>query len=702
MAAKLKEIADTANPGVNYTVGWEMRVKYYRSLGDGAKDTSAKLRASMLAGIELLRAGETTEALKELEAVRRTFEQPDVRPSQRSLQSLGVVMATAYLRLAEQENCIARCSSGSCLFPIGEGGIHHEQRGARMAIKELQALLEMDPDDLASKWLLALAYMVVGEYPDQVPAKWRIPLTTFESEDDIPVFENVASTAGVNVLGLSGGSVMEDFDRDGHVDLMMTGWGLREQMRYFRNNGDGSFVDLTEEAGLIGELGGLNMTHADYDNDGDADVLILRGAWLAEHGRHPNSLLRNNGDGTFVDVTEEAGLLSFHPTQTAAWGDFDNDGWLDVFIGNESTDRATFACELYRNNGDGTFTDVAEEVALAGSGFVKGSGWGDFDNDGLIDLYVSRMEQPNILYRNEGEKDGRWRFRDVTSAAGVAEPLRSFPMWWWDYDNDGWLDLFVAGFPGLTGNSLPDIAADYLGLPNAAPTPRLYRNRGDGTFEDMTEKANLSDGMLAMGANYGDIDNDGFLDAYLGTGEPALRTLVPNRMYRNNGSGKFLNVTTSGGFGHLQKGHGISFGDIDNDGDQDVFAVMGGAYTGDVAYNALFLNPGFGHHWITLRLEGREANKAGIGARIKITVRRGTGARAIYVCAGTGGSFGSSTLQQEIGLGDADSIEAIEIRWPGSTKPDVFRQVAMDGAYIARQGAGALEVLPLKAVSPSS
>ncbi|PYV18322.1 MAG: hypothetical protein DMG07_04180, partial [Acidobacteria bacterium] len=405
--------------------------------------------------------------------------------------------------------------------------------------------------------------------------------------------------------------------------------------RYFHNNGDGSFSDRTREAGLIGITGGLNIVHADYDNDGYPDVLVLRGAWLGELGRHPNSLLRNNRDGTFEDVTVRAGLLSFHPTQVAAWGDYDNDGWIDLFIGNESVTLPGIwnmirirpeelpevlprpkrhRCELFHNNGDGTFTNLAKEAGLDLVGFVKGAAWGDYDNDGRLDLYVSFVNERNRLFRNKGPAG----FEDVTAKAAAAGPVFSFPTWFWDYDNDGWLDIYVADVTAdqlrSPRKSVASVAADYLGVPREAPIQSLLHNNGDGTFRDVTREVGLDKVMYAMGANFGDLDNDGWPDMYVGTGNPDFRTLVPNRMFRNEGGRFFQDVTTSGGFGHLQKGHGVAFGDIDNDGDQDIYVVMGGGFPGDVARNALFLNPGHGNHWITLVLEGVKSNRAGAPA----------------------------------------------------------------------------------------
>ena len=230
------------------------------------------------------------------------------------------------------------------------------------------------------------------------------------------------------------------------------------------------------------------------------------------------------------------------------------------------------------------------------------------------------------------------------------------------------------------------MAADYLGLATAAERPRLYRNNGDGTFAERSAEAGVDKVLYTMGCDFGDLDNDGWLDFYVGTGSPSLRSVMPNRMFRNAGGRFFEDVTTSGGFGHLQKGHGVAFGDLDNDGDQDIYAVLGGAYTGDVFQNVLFENPGHGNHWITLLLEGVQSNRAALGARIRIEVATVEGTRNIYATVGTGASFGGSSLQQEIGLGQATAIEAVEVTWPTTGTRQLFTDLEMDQYYRIREG----------------
>jgi hypothetical protein len=233
---------------------------------------------------------------------------------------------------------------------------------------------------------------------------------------------------------------------------------------------------------------------------------------------------------------------------------------------------------------------------------------------------------------------------------------------------------------------LGDIASVHLGLPNGAERPRLYRNNGNGTFSDVTKLVGLDRLVLTMGANFGDLDNDGFLDCYFGTGEPDYRALLPNRMFRNAEGRRFQDVTTSGGFGHLQKGHAISFGDLDNDGDQDVYAVMGGAFPGDAFRNVLFANPGHGNNWVTLEMVGTRSNRDAIGARVKIRVSSSKGNRTVYQTVNAGGSFGASSLQLETGLGRDGVVEEIEVQWPRGKHIQRFKVPAGNRTYRIREG----------------
>ena len=586
MTERLAQIARTAEPSVNIYLNEARAARLAQGQTD-VDDLNAFFAKQPQYCVELLRAGQSERAIEELERFLKMIEANHLEFEGEKKYWLLHNLAVAHLRLGEQENCLLNHSADSCIFPIRPGGVHQRDRGSKAAVKVLEAILDEFTEDLSSRWLLNIAYMTLGEYPEKVPERWLIPPERLHSKTSFPRFPDKAGALGIDSDSLAGGSVLEDFDNDGLLDLVVSSWGLDNPIRFFRNRGDGGFEDVTEKAGLAGLTSGLNMVSTDYDNDGFVDIFVLRGAWLEYEGEHPNSLLRNNGDGSFTDVTERAGVLSFHPTQTATWLDYNNDGWLDLFIGNETTGVDPHPCELYHNNGDGTFSECAAEAGVDHLGFVKGVTSGDYDNDGRTDLYLSRMNQANVLLRNMGPRGpkGEWRFEDVTAIAGVAEPQSSFPTWFWDYDNDGRLDLFVSDYYNADPNAVP---ADFMGRPHPGEHARLYRNNGNGTFTDVAGKLGLDHVLVGMGANFGDLDNDGYLDFYVGTGKPDLAFLIPNRMFRNDRGASFQDISDVGGFGHLQKGHAVSFGDIDNDGDQDVHITMGGAYSGDNYRNALF------------------------------------------------------------------------------------------------------------------
>jgi hypothetical protein len=669
------------------------RARFLRSQLNGQMEIRDELKMREALAENLLRAGDSSAAVEELEEIRKTASGKGILLAPHFEKLVRDNLGIAYLRLGEQENCLMAHGQDSCLFPIRAGGVHQMTRGSEGAVREFTAALENNPHDLKARWLLNIAYMTLGRYPAGVPSEWLVPSALFDSEYDIGHFQDIAPVSGLSITGHSGGVVMEDFDGDGYLDLMVSSSGPLDQLRFFHNNGDGTFTERTKEAGLTGELGGLNIICADYDNDGRPDLVVLRGGWWGQNGKYPLSLLHNNGDGTFDDVTEKAGLLSFHPTQTAAWADFDYDGWLDLFVGHESNTTEKHPSQLFHNNHDGTFTEVAEPNGLADLGFVKGVAWGDFNNDGRPDLYISRKGAANILFRNDGPADPKnpradnWKFTDVTAQAGVAEPLHSFATWFFDYDNDGWPDLFAAGF---YVEGFDDIAAFEMGLPYKAETPRLYHNNHNGTFTDVTKKMGLDRAILTMGSNFGDLDNDGWLDVYLGTGDPTYESLLPNRMFRNNAGKGFQDVTTSGGFGHLQKGHGIAFGDIENTGNEDVFEEMGGAYPGDTYESVLYTNPGHGNHWTTLALQGVKSNRSAVGARIRVTIQEEGKTRHIYRTVGYGSSFGGNPLRQHIGIGKATRVQEIEIKWPSSAAVQKFRDVPSDRVFRIVEGAAKL------------
>jgi hypothetical protein len=700
-----------------------------------------------------IRIGETERGIALIEELlARDDLKPDVRDTAR------LAHAAANLRLAEQQNCLEHHDPTSCVYPLVPAARHHEApEGATEAYAAYRSLLEDEDarDDgdrpargLTLRWLLEIARSALGTDAEELPEGWRIEVPIDPEVADLAPLEDIGARAGgVDIPELSGGCVLDDFDGDGIIDLLASSIYPFErpgtEIHYFHGNGDGTFEDRTEAAGLSRVRGGLNLIQGDYDNDGDLDVFVLRGGWKQAAGQWPNTLLRNDG-GRFVDVTVEAGLLAFQPTQVGSWCDFDQDGLLDLFVGNETgvpvlmgdAISQTFAesifvvqhalssripAHLYRNNGDGTFTDVIGASGIELFGWVKGATWGDYDNDGLADLFVSIWGRPNRLFRNLGSG----RFVDVADEAGVREHLLSFATWFFDYDADGNLDLFIASFPypeieyarGRTPMQFawspePELT-DLVGGRGDGPwnpRPVLYRNRGDGTFEDVTQAAEIDKIVSAMGANFDDVDGDGLLDLLFGTGAPNLDYLVPNRLFlarrRDDGSIRYVDASIPLRFSHLQKGHAIAVADIDADGDQDVYTVLGGAFPTDVFPNALLENPGYGNSWVHLDLEGSAGgNRSAIGARVRLELRRADGSRfAIERQRSSGGSFGSSSLRLEIGCGDATAIESLTILWPDAARTtQAFdgARVRLGSRYRIRQGGMPENVTPVDRPGPN-
>lgn len=658
-----------------------------------ATEANEKFRLQFNLAIQQINSSRPDAALNTFATMEKLIAESGGQLDERTQTELRLRKGIAFFRLGEQENCLATHNADSCVFPLKPKAYHLLPRGSQGAITLFSAHLAEHPNDYSTRWLLNLAHMTLGEYPDKVNPQYLIPPERFASEYKMPRFYDVSEGLGVDANDLAGGVIVDDFDNDGLYDIVISAWDQKGQLRYFHNEGTGYFKERTSEAGLIGEVGALNIVQTDYNNDGLLDIWLMRGGWLGKAGRIPASLLRNNGNGAFIDVTEEVGLLRMHPTMACRWFDYDGDGWLDLFIGNESMDpKDPDWCELYHNNGNGTFTECAKESGIRLAGFVKGVACGDYDNDGRPDLYLSIRGGRHVLFHNDGPGESAaapmragWRFSETTAKAGLSmDQFLSFGTFFFDYDNDGWEDLMVFGY--YLQNGVGDVAADYMGLPNAGAKPKLYHNNRDGTFSDVTADAHLNRICHTMGHNYGDLDSDGWLDFYCGTGDPDFRTLIPNRMFRNAEGKFFQDVTTATGTGHIQKGHGVAFADLNDDGYQDVYSTLGGAYAGDFARNALFLNPGSTNHFLKLKLVGTKANHFAVGARIKVTLQTPAGTRELHRVVSSGGCFGGNPFRQEIGLGDATSVVAVDIRWPGSDTRQTVAGLQLNRSYEIYEG----------------
>ena len=479
-------------------------------------------------------------------------------------------------------------------------------------------------------------------------------------------FENVSALLGPYTREASGGGLggiaWLDYDQDGDLDLYLTN-GVSASNGLFRNNGDGTFTDVSLEAGVANGLGNSGVVVGDIDNDGYPDIFLTGEGRLVGPVQTPTRMYHNNSDGTFTDITELSGLVGADSALAAAMGDINNDGYLDIFIASPGhfpllTGPGTGTSDenkLYLNNGDLTFTDITASAGVSGlyvdafgdivSDGACVVGFSDYNSNGLLDIFVGnciaffspKIENAPIfgrptpfnLYRNNG--DGT--FTDVAELAGLNVLGFWMGLAFGDYDNDGDIDLFATS-AGIAESSM---------YPHA-----LFRNNGDDTYTEVSAEAGIPNTEFGWGVTFADFDNNGAVDLYQ-VGALPLFGLIgpgqgsPGRLYFNEGSGHFAEDTAATDIDlSSQYTSGLAQADFDGDGFADI-AVMTAPYSlGDVTVvseDFVFLrNRGNGNHWLTVRLVGTDSNRDGIGARIQIDAGKISQLREVRA----GSSFASS------------------------------------------------------------
>ena len=501
-----------------------------------------------------------------------------------------------------------------------------------------------------------------------------------------PTFTDVTAEAGIDfkhtngrsgefyfVEQLGSGAAFFDYDNDGNLDLYFVNGadlpGFESEKpptnRLYRNNGDGTFTDVTEVAGVGDKSYGVGCCVGDYDNDGHLDL------YVTNFGK--NRLYRNNGNGTFTDVADQANVGDIRWGASCAFADYDNDGHLDLYVTNyiqyqldknkicENKGVRTYcnpqeyigeADILYRNNGDGTYTEVTQTAGVyqprsRGLGVV----WGDYDSDGYSDIYVANDANENHLFRNNG--DGS--FSDMAFFAGVAlnengEMGNGMGVDFGDYDNDGRLDIVVTDFQDTV-----------------AP---LYHNDGDGFFSDASYISGIGESTyasLGWGVSFFDYDNDGAKDIFIANGHifgnvekvnPETTYAQINHLFRNIGSEVFQEVTTNAGFDLSQKApsRGAAFGDYDNDGDIDILVT-----NNDERPQLLRNDDGNRKSWVKIQIRGTTSNRAGIGARVEVVT--GEVSQMAEVKSGSG-YLCQNALTLHFGLGQRTVVDKIVATFP--------------------------------------
>lgn len=676
----------------NYTLNDQGVKYYYKQLGL-TSDIAEKEQFYFQLALQELYAGDHEAALDKFNIMLNNLKDDPL-----IAHGINQYIGLTYQRMGEVNNCRGNHNEQSCIMPFGEKAVHIDQEGSKKAIEQYLKCLDIFHDDMTARWLLNIAAVTLGDQKKYVPRDYYIDLDKYSAYYDKGSFKNIAADLGLDNYGFLGGVCVDDLDNDGRFDVFVTSYNLRDNVKYFHNTKAG-FEDITVKAGLEGITGGVNVVQADHNNDGFLDILVIRGGWMEQAGYQPLSLLQNNGDNTFTDVTYRAGLLSYHPSHSATWADINNDGWLDLFVANENYDGKLGHnySQLFLNNQNGTYTDITAKSGIVLNEYVKGASFADLNNDGYPDLYLSVFGAKNKLFMNDGlDEKGNIHFTNMAEEAGVEYPIRSFPVAITDLNNDGFQDIFVCGY------AIDDVelASEYMGWDQPHDPPKIYLNNGDGSFTDQTAGMQLDRSLYAMGLNFGDIDNDGFKDIYAATGIGDLRGLFPNVMLHNENGQYFTDVTSATKTGHLQKGHGVAFADFDNDGDQDLFLQVGGFVTDDRFWDVVFEN-GMKEksHWFRLKLVGTESNRSAIGARIKVVTYTNKGGwHTTYNTVGSGASYGANPLEQHIGIGKALKIDTLVVEWPSSKKVQTFTKLPINTRWQITEGSDSLILLDFRPI----
>jgi hypothetical protein len=537
---------------------------------------------------------------------------------------------------------------------------------------------------------------------------------TASSDSPAPVvFTDVTESAGIKFTHFKGndgisinreefgpGVCVADFDGDGWQDIYFVNGrdlynrGISVRNALYRNNGNGTFTDVTEKAGVPGTGYALGCVWGDYDNDGFPDLFVT------QYGR--NVLYHNNGNGTFTDVTDKAGVSGtesgmFH--SGAIFFDYDRDGYLDLYVGsyvaldpdgprycNIGTVRSSCppsaykgsSNALYHNNGNGTFTNVtASSKILEARGKNLSVGAADYDNDGWPDLFVANDGVEAYLFHNEHNGT----FKEIGVPTGMAYSahgglMAAMCISLGDYDNDGWLDLYISDFQGSSDH--------------------IWHNDGNGNFDEVSDQAGITAptrDVLSFGGGFFDYDNDGRLDLFIANGHvyPEIEQATPgkhykqiNSLFHNEGNGKFLETTQPSGLSSLapRTGRGAAFFDFDNDGAVDIII----ANNGDPP--TLLRNSGApGNHFINFKLVGTKSNRDAMGARIRL---QAGGTAQIREITGGGSYLSQSDLRANFGLGKSKTVDTIEVTWPSGSR-QTFKSVDADKFYLVEEGSADLK-----------
>jgi enediyne biosynthesis protein E4 len=444
-----------------------------------------------------------------------------------------------------------------------------------------------------------------------------------------------------------------DVNNDGYIDCMITnGPAGGQNNSLYLNDGNGGFSAVTADPVVSDNSPSDGATWADTDNDGDADCFVVN--WYNVN----NLYYTNNGNGTFNQITSGTQVNDAGYSETASWGDYDNDGFVDLYVTNSAGSFKNF---LYHNDQNGSFTKITTGAMVNDASASRSVNWTDMDNDGDVDLFVTNENNQNEnIYRN----DGNGTFTKIIAGALVTNGGNTMSSSWADYDNDGDLDVFVA---------------------NDAANNALFRNEGNFTFTKIAADTVSTSGGNSFSSAWSDIDNDGDVDLYVTNSFHSV--LQVNFLYINNGNGSFSRVSNTSPATITDWSYGCAFGDYDNDGFEDL-AVATCAFNNIDRPDLLFHNDGNSNHWIKIKVTGGPSNKSGIGAKIRVkAIINATGIWQLREVSAQSSYCGQNDLRQHFGLGNATSVDSIKVEWPSGNVEYYLNQQA-DEIITITEGTG--------------
>ncbi len=575
-------------------------------------------------------------------------------------------------RYAEAAEQLTRAAAGDVSIrsaALHEAGVAYYFCGSYSeAIAAECGALDADSENAPARFWLWLAAQRVGGYPFDVPEQHRMDIKTGWGETSLR-YENIAEHAGLDKTSGGRGIAVFDYDNDGWLDVAIA--CAHGGTSLYRNNRDGTFTDVSIESGIYHGVNGFGMAAGDYNNSGYPSLAICR---MGFYGGLIE-LWRNNGDGTFTDVSAESGVSVWAAAFSCSWVDYDCDGRLDLFVCTNLGglfDRKV-QHKLFHNNGDGTFTDVADKAGIISGWPAIGHAWGDYNNDGYPDLFLSNAVGRPQLFRNNG--DGT--FTEVTAEAGLDSPTLAFNAQFCDIDDDGWLDIIQ-----YTWAIHEDVIYSMRNgeAPPYGHATRVFRNNRDGTFSLISSEIGITECWGSMSGNAADLNNDGYPDIVLGNGGPLVDRTEPMVVLQND-HGQFRNVTFSAGLPLTGKGHGINCADLFQDGRLIVLCATGGAYPGDLSTTAAFAPSERPGNYLAVTLEGTTSNRGAIGARLKLVA----GGREQHRVVNGGSNFGCMPPQQHFGLGTLEAVDSLEVWWPGG-KIERFMNLPVNTKVVITEG----------------